>query len=522
MSEITRREFGQTMVGGMGASVLGEHAGAVRQSEQPGRPNILFICSDQHSGRMLGSAGHALVRTPNLDRLASMGVLFKNAYSGNPVCVPARASMMTGRFASDVGSYCNSTPFDGRAPTWGNLLRQSGYFCWATGKLDLKEGRDYGFEESGTSHGHSSSPDITSLFRRPVCYRVDERRSIDGSFQERADHDEETLNATLTFLENEARRLGKPWVAYVGLQKPHPPFVAHARYRHLYPEYNIPMPNLPPGYLETLHLPLQILRSFKMISTPIPEERVRRARAAYYGMVTELDDNIGGFLDRLRQDGLLENTLIVYTSDHGEMLGENGLWLKNVLLEGAARVPIILVGAGLPQGKVVDTPVAHVDLVATLLDVAGVPLPRGLRGSSLLPLVQGRASTHPGYAFSESHSEGNCTGSFLVRKGDWKYVHYTWYGNLLFNLKEDPWELNNLSGKPEFAAAEKELHTTLTSLVDPEAVTNQAFKEQDRILQQIIRNMGADQFLKELTGRLGAGQATVLTRRYYEKQVAGG
>ena len=145
------------------------------------RPNIVFICSDQHSHKYNGYAGHPFVNTPNLDRLAKYGVVFNNAYSGNPVCVPGRTSLMTGMYASDCNSFCNSTVWDGSHPVWGIGLTEAGYDCRAIGKMDLNDDFDTGFQEVNTSHGHRHNPDITSLFRRPPCYRVGERPGVDGS-----------------------------------------------------------------------------------------------------------------------------------------------------------------------------------------------------------------------------------------------------------------------------------------------------------------------------------------------------
>jgi choline-sulfatase len=477
---------------------------------QPNHPNIVFICSDQHSGCVLGGNGHPVARTPHLDRLASLGMHFRNAYCGSPVCVPGRASMMTGMYASDVGSYCNSTPFDGRVPSWGNRLKQAGYHCWASGKLDLTAGVDFGFQEVRTAHGHSQHPDITSLFRAPVCFRPEERAVVNGEFKDRDTSDSELADRGIKFLREQAPKLGRPWAIYIGMHKPHPKWVAQSKYESVYRPAEMPLPVIPPGYLENRHTMFQILANFKNIATPIPEARVRRARAAYFGMVSEVDEYVGRILRAVESNGQLDRTLLVYTSDHGEMLGEHGLWLKNVLLENAARVPLIMAGAGLPKGKVVDAPVTHADMVATMLDVAGVRVARGLRGRSLV-------NTPPEFAFAESHSEGNCTGSFMVRKGDWKYLYFTGDRPLLFNLRDDPGELRDLAGKPETRAMQKELHGRLTSLLDPDAVTGRAFAEQERRLAAMVRKMSAAEFYEEIEGRLGRAQSRVLTDRYYRR-----
>lgn len=506
MADLSRRRFAAGLGAALGADML--------QAARSDHPNIVFICSDQHSGRILGANGHREIRTPHLDRLASLGVNFRNAYCGSPVCVPSRAGFMTGMYPSDVGSYCNSTPFDGRVPTWGSRLRAAGYDCWATGKLDLEAGKDYGFQEHKTNHGHSVQPDITSLFRVPLCYRINERKDVNGEFRDHTHADEARLRDALAFLRTRAaapsETRGRPWTMYVGFTQPHPPFIAQAKYLEMYPPDRVGLPAFTPEYLEQRHLVFQELASFKMISTPIPEARQRRARAAYYGMLTELDSRVGRILEAIEEAGQLRDTLIVYTSDHGEMLGENGLWLKNVLLENAARVPLILAGAGLPRGKTIETPASHADMVATILDIAGVTVLREMRGHSLIQ------AGHPGFAYSESHSEGNCTGSFMIRKDDWKYIYFTWYDPLLFNLKDDPGEMRNLAGRPETASVQQELHAILTRLVNPDAITKQALAEQDRRLKTMLAKNSPAQLLADLAPRLGKGQARALVAKYYQ------
>ncbi len=502
---MTRRNFASTLAA----------APALAQAR---RPNIVYVCSDQHNGRIVGANGRPMARTPNMDRLAAMGVNFRNAYTVSPVCVPGRAAMMTGRFASDVDSYCNSTPL-GRHPSWGNYLRDAGYRCMATGKLDLTGGADYGFEEIETTHGHSKNPDITSLFRAPLCFRANERRLITGTFSERHDHDETLARRAVDFIR--ARKGDdKPWAVYVGMHMPHPKWDAHKRFESLYPADKIPLPRIPAGYWEKRHPAFQMMANFKNVSTPVPADRVRKARAAYLGMVTEVDEYLGLVLDEVTASGQLDNTLFIYTSDHGEMGGDHGLWLKNVLLENAARVPLMMAGAGLPKGAVVETAVSHTDLVATMVEMAGARATAPLRGQSLIPLARGQAGSHPGFAYCESHSEGNCTGSFAIRKGDWKYIYFTGDEPLLFNLKDDPGEFVNLAGKPATAPVQRELHAHLTSLVDPDKVTDRAFAEQERRLNGLVKKLSRDQMYKQLVGRLGSAQARALTNRLYRGATA--
>ncbi len=507
MDNLTRRSFGTSL------AVAG--AGAL-SAAGPKRPNIVFICADQHDGRIMGCSGHPIAKTPNMDRLASMGVLFRNAYCGSPVCCPSRASMMTGMFPSDVGSYCNSTAFEGSSPTWATRLRAAGYDCWATGKLDLAPGRDLGFREFETQHGNFEEPDITSLFRRPCCYRTGQANGIDGGPRKREHRDNRLVRNAIAHLAEETPKRDTPWVTYLGIEQPKSWGTGGLpEYLKLYPVDRMPLPEIPPGYFESMHPALQVLRSFQLFSVPLPDARIRRARAGYYARITEVDAHVGRLMEQLESTGQWENTVFVYTADHGEMLGEHGLWHKNSLLDASARVPLIIAGPGLPRDRVVDTPVSHVDLAATLLELGGAPA-GGLRGQSLLPLALGTAGGHPGYAISECHSHGNPTGSYLIRKGDWKYIYFSWYEPLLFHMKDDPGELHNRAADPAAAPVLRELHGILTSVLDPSAVTLRAFEEQDRRLAALVRTSTATSFRKVLESRLGRGQAAVLTSKYYQ------
>lgn len=514
MSRLNRRDFGKSV-----ASATIAAGAATKQTEAAAvdRPNIVFICSDQHSYKYTGYARHPLVQTPNLDRIAAQGVVFDNAYCGSPVCVPGRSSMMTGMHASDCNSFCNSTVWDGSHPLWGKRLQGTGYHTMATGKLDLNDDFDSGFHEIETSNQHRHNPDITSLFRRPVGYRVGERPGVEGGSRAERHIDSRRTEVALEFLKKDSKKLDQPWAIYVGFTQPHPAFLALDKYYEEYPRYGIDMPNNPPGHLENLHLVMQELRHFKRLAVPIAEERIRRARAGYYGMITEMDEYVGQLWEHLEASGELSNTLFVYTSDHGESLGEHGLWQKNTLYDVANHIPLVMAGAGLPVGKKIDTPVAHVDLVRTMLEMAGAETPSTLRGQSLLPLVFGEPGDSSRFAYSECHCEGNCTGSFMIRKGDWKYLYFSWYEGLLFNLAEDPGEFNNLINHPETQAIRAELEEILRSQVDPEEVTLRAFRAQDSMLAEMARNLSEEELYQRLERRLGPGQARIMAKTAIER-----
>lgn len=510
MTKISRREFGKRMIQGLGGAAFVAHssfaASRKADSGQPVRPNIVFISSDQHAYKYTGYMGHPIVQTPNLDRIASTGVAFSANYTGAPVCVPGRACMMTGTYASDNHSYGNSTVWDGTHPTWTARLQDAGYYTFATGKMDLNDTYDLGITEGKTGNGHQNGPDITELFRRPPAYRVNERPNVDGHGREKRHQDAERTAEAVRFLREKAPGLKQPWVAYVGLTEPHPSFVAFQHYFDYYYPNRADMPNVPPGQLEDLHLVMQELRHFKRIATPIAEDRIRRARAGYYGMISELDEYLGQLWQALEETNQLDNTVFVYTSDHGESLGEHGLWYKNNLYDVAARVPLVMAGAGLPQGQMVDTPVSHVDMVATLLGFANVKGDASLRGTDLMPLITGQSGGPP-FVYAENHSEGNITGSFMIRKGDWKYIHFTWYADLLFNLREDPWEFENRIDDPAAQSVRKELEGILHDQVDTEAITVDAFHAEDKMLRDMANSMTEEELFNEFKGRLGPGLA---------------
>lgn len=490
-------------------------ADATGRGDSSTRPNILFICSDQHASWAVGASGHAIVKTPNLDRLAAAGTNFRNAYCGSPVCAPGRAGLMTGMFPSDVGSYCNSTPFDGHSETWGNRLQAAGYECWATGKMDLCKSDSIGFEEFETTHEHSINPDISSLFRSPLCWRAEERGYVNGSFNAGEHPDANTARNGTAFLQRKTAAQ-KPWCAWIGFTEPHPVFKAKPEYEEIYPPGTMSLAQWPDGYLERRHPVFQMLASYKDIQLSIPAERQLRARAAYFGMITEMDKLVGKLLDALRESGQLENTIIVYTSDHGEMMGEHGLWLKNNLLDSASRVPLIIAGPGIPAGKVIHSPVCHVDVIATLM-IAANAKSEGLRGHSLWPLLEGRASGRPSFVYSESHSEGNATGSFMIRQDDWKYIYFTGGDSLLFDMSAPFGEYENLAHNKEFASVIENLHAQLVSLVNPDAITFEAFRRQNQVLNELVRQRSKTEFYHALVGRLGPVQAAVFAERYYSQ-----
>jgi choline-sulfatase len=503
---MNRREF----IGTLGASA-GVAAAAQTGSR---RPNIVFICLDNFNPNMIGYAGHPIVKTPHIDRLAKQGAWFQNCYCGSPVCAPARASLISGMFPSDVESYCNATPFSGKHVTWAHPLRDAGYYCRASGKMDLTAKVDLGFEQIAARHEHEQSPDITALFRRPLCYRSI-WDSVDGSVTRGEHSDEKVLKNSVQFLREDAPKRQQPWCLYVGFVGPLPGNRVEQRFANMYAPEKIDLPRIPPGHLEKLPETWQCHRAYKRIEVPLPEDRIRRAKAAYYGNITAVDERVGKVVEEVERAGIRERTVIVVTSDHGRAMGEHGIWLHDEQSDNSARTPLLMVGPGISAGRRVETPVIHVDLFPTFVELGAARMPSGLRGHSLLPLCQGKQGDHPGIAYSESHSEGNITGSATIRRGKWKYIHYSYYDSLLFDIEKDPGEFENLINTAEGKRVSTELHKVLLTFVDPDKLTEQAFAAQERILRDMCARMTLDQLLESgFESRLGRGQAITLLKKY--------
>ena len=489
----------------------------------PDQPNILIICTDQQHWRMNSFNGHPLVRTPNLQKLADRGTNFRRCYSNSPVCVPARASLMSGRYPSDVGAYDNGAPFDGRVPAFSNLARDQGYHCTASGKLDLWRGKDYGLEEIQAGHGHDVSPDVTAFFRNPICRKEGLGGSEPDLVREGPPGDQRHMLNTRSFIRERSPSLGKPWLAWTGWNAPHNAYRCAREILDLYPFDQIDLPSFPDAWRDFEHPVMQMTRYHRCCTEPFPEEKVRRYRAAYYGMITEVDGLVGELMADLEKTGQLDSTVVIFTSDHGDMMGEHGFFQKNAPYDACARVPFLISGPGFPSGEAVDTPVSLVDLYATIVDLADGPELDGVRGHSLLPLAHGDTSRHP-YAYVELNTERLNTGVFSIIQDQWKYNYYVDYPDQLFNLEDDPDEWNDLARQPAYADVRERLGRALRGIVDPEKVSDEAFADQKRRLDAYIGErtlnevFGEEDFFLQFSRRMGVQQSRDLLTRHFQKR----
>lgn len=461
--------------------------------------NILFIMSDEHNKRLLGAAGHPVIRTPNMDRLAAEGTMFDAAYTNCPICVPARASFATGRYVHQIRYWDNGFPYNGEPEGWGHRLLANGHVSDAIGKLHYRSSDDpNGFgNEILTLHVLNGKGDQQGMLRSPPPRRPSTKQ-LSGDAGEGdstyLDYDRRIRDATIDWLHARAKDGGdKPWCGFISFVCPHFPLVAPPEFFRMYPLDDLPLPQLRGDDELPDHPVVRKLREVQDYEDYFRDEKhVRTAIAAYYGMVSFLDDNIGRVLQALEESGQAENTLIVYTSDHGDNLGARQMWGKSNMYEESAGVPMILKGPGIPKGKRVATPVSLVDGYQTIVETVGLKPTeqeeRELPGRSLVAIAN-EPDDLERTVFSEYHAVASITGIFMVRWGKWKYVHYEGYRPQLFDLDADPLEIRDLATEGGHEQILAEGDRRLRAICDPKAVNDLAFADQKR---RIAENGGIE------------------------------
>ncbi|WP_254437936.1 sulfatase-like hydrolase/transferase [Ruegeria arenilitoris] len=448
----------------------------------------MIIISDEHRKDAMGCAGHTIVKTPNLDALAARGAHFVSAYTPSPMCVPTRAAIATGDHVHKIRHWDSASPYDGRTRSWMRHLRDSGVETVSIGKLHFRsENDDNGFtEEILPMHvvGGIGWP-VGLLRETPPLYDAAAELAADVGVgpSTYTDYDLDITVAAEAWLRNKARS-DRPWAAFVSLVSPHYPLTCPEDYYNMYDPAEI---DLPIGYEEQFrpeHSELKNVAGFFDYDRYFDEQKMREAKTAYYGLTSFMDNCVGRILTALETSGQAENTVVVYVSDHGDMMGDQGFWTKQVMYEQSAGVPMIVAGPEVPAGRRVTTGASLVDLAATAVDVTGVDhdaVSRALPGISLRE--QASAEDDPERTIlSEYHDGGSTTGTFMVRWQRWKYVHYVGHEPQLFDLEADPNELQNLAithpNQPDTIAALAEGERRLREICEPEVVDALCFADQ--------------------------------------------
>jgi choline-sulfatase len=440
--------------------------------------NLVIVMSDQHSADVLGAYGNDVVRTPNIDRLCAEGVRFTAAYANSPICIPSRTSFATGRYVHELDLWDNDLPYDGsQAPSWGERLIAAQHHVTTIGKLHYApQSKEKAFPDQRLPMHFV--PDVqTGFLRGQSPIRFDSREYVEDAGpgeSEYVRYDRAIADAAIEWLRKESPGFAKPWVLFVSFACPHFPLHPPTEFYELYARQVLPAPIAGAAGDWPQHPALLENRRLQGMDSPFTADEVERARRAYYGLVTFVDQQLGRILLELAELGLQRTTRVIYTSDHGESLGDHGLWWKSNMYDGAVRVPLVAAGPGVPADRVCRTPVALVDVFPTVMDGVGVPrtrLDESVRGESLWRL--GRTDAMERYVFSEYHADFSVGGIFMVRSLRWKYVYYIGFRPQLFDLESDRHEIHDLANDSAARDIVAGMERALREIVDPEAVENE-------------------------------------------------
>ncbi|MEM1048362.1 MAG: choline-sulfatase [Pseudomonadota bacterium] len=428
------------------------------------RPNILIFMVDQLNGTLFPDGPADFLHTPVLRALADRSARFSNCYTASPLCAPGRASFMSGQLPSRTGVYDNAAEFSSSIPTFAHHLRRAGYRTVLSGKMHFV-GPDqlHGFEERLTTDIYPADFGWTPDYRKPgerIDWWYHNLGSVTGAGVAETSNQMEYDDEVAFHAEAEIYRLARssddpdrrPWCLTVSFTHPHDPYVARREFWDLYAD----CPALEPT-IGTIPVDQQDPHSRRLYeandyrSFDIGPEDVRRSRRAYFANISYLDGLIGRVSDALARTRMADDTIVLFCSDHGDMLGERGLWFKMSFFEGSARVPLMIAGPGI-SAATHSTPVSTIDVTPTLADLAGVDLGEVLPwtdGESLQPMIAGSPRTSP--VLMEYAAEGSYAPLVAIRDGRWKAVHCELDPPMLFDLEADPGEERNLADDPGHA-----------------------------------------------------------------------
>lgn len=417
-------------------------------------PNILIFMVDQLNGTLFPDGPADWLHAPNLRRLAARSQRFSNAYTASPLCAPGRASFMSGQLPSRTGVYDNAAEFASDIPTYAHHLRRAGYQTCLSGKMHFV-GPDqlHGFEERLTTDVYPADFGWTPDYRKPgerIDWWYHNMGSVTGAgvaeTSNQLEYDDEVAFHARAKVYDLARGGdARPWCLTVSFTHPHDPYVARRKYWDLYEDCEHLLPQVPAmDYADHDPHAQRIFDANDWRSFDITDRDIRRSRRAYFANISYLDDKIGEVIEALETTG--QEAVILFVSDHGDMLGERGLWFKMCFYEGAARVPLMVAVPG-QDGQRIDAPVSTLDVCPTLCDLAGVSMDEVMPwtdGESLVPLTKGAERSAP--VAMEYAAEASYAPLVSLRYGRWKYNRCALDPDQLFDLDADPHERTNLAG----------------------------------------------------------------------------
>ena len=452
------------------------------------KPNILIVMVDQMSGVLLDDDRIDSLRIPNIRRLIARGVKFDNAYSSSPLCTPARGSFMTGQLPSRTGIFDNAAEFRASIPSFAHYLRILGYQTALAGKMHFV-GPDqlHGFEERLTTDIYPADFGWTPDWDRPrerVDWWYHNLSSVTeagiAEITNQLEFDDEVAFLAVRKIYDYARfDEGKPFCLMASFTHPHDPYAARAKYWNLYRDEEIDLPRV--GQMPRDKLDAHSKRLYDVSAIQdytVTEADIRAARHGYYANISYIDDLVGQLLAALEATGQLDNTVIFFTSDHGDFLGERGLWYKMSYLEPSAHIPLIICGPKKFSARRVKEPVSLTEILPTLVDIATdgkSELARPTDGRSLYPLLNSAAEHLEATAWGEYLAEGTVAPMYMLRRGPWKYIHCPTDPDQLFNLIDDPNELNNLAGSHPLSV---KFHSEVVAKFDIPKINDEVLKSQ--------------------------------------------
>lgn len=453
------------------------------------RPNFLILMADQLTARALPAYGNRVAKTPHLDALAAAGVVFDSFYCNSPLCAPSRFSLLSGRQVSAIGAYDNAAEFAAQVPTFAHYLRHAGYQTVLSGKMHFC-GPDqlHGFEERLTTDIYPAdfgwTPNWQNFDARPSWYHTMDSVTQAGACTRtnQVDYDDDVIFSARQKIFDTARSTDRrPFCMVASMTHPHDPYVVPQRYWDLYDGITIDMPrvSMPPHQLDAHSQRLRHVCGLDLQC--IDESQIRAARRAYYGAVSYVDDQVGILLSALRDSGLARDTIVIFLSDHGDMLGERGLWYKMNFFEPASRIPFIVHCPQRFAARHVGESASLVDVLPTLLELAAVDkneLATLIDGVSLVPQLGGAPGADE--VIGEYCAEGAIAPLLMIRRGRYKYVHSPVDPDQLYDLRVDPDELQNLAAHAAHAERLQSLRREIAARWDVDALHNAVIASQRR------------------------------------------
>jgi len=453
-------------------------------------PNILLIMADQLAARHTGAYGHPLVKTPHMDALAETGVLFTEAYTNCPICAPSRASLCSGKLVSNTGVYDNGAELPASTPTFMHQLKRAGYRTWLSGKMHfVGPDQHHGFDRRLTTDIYPSGFNWTPDWRQSPCPNpgsaVDQLKDSGRcTWSLQLDYDEETHFRAMGALRDLARLQddNTPFFLAASYTHPHDPFCITQEWWDKYEHPSIDMPKPSSCNIGDMHPYDQWLQIHHMVDKhPPTETHILNSRHAYYGMVSYFDSKVGELVHELNRLGLAGNTIVIVTSDHGEMLGEHGMWFKRTCYDASVRVPLIISGTDFVKGgRTLTNTVSLVNLFPTLMDWAGLDNSEevAVDGHSMKGIIADDDEPWDYPAICEYYSEGVCQPVRMAVKDQLKYIYVHKEEPQLYDLAMDPDEINNCIDEPNYQSRLEVLRKAVHENWDPELQTTRVLESQ--------------------------------------------